>query len=147
MNRIALGATAIVVVRQIVAQLHGMAHEEVGVGLAAWQWAFVYSVIVAAPILAAADSGGRAVLDPLGTMGRDTLGHHHAGGHVVWHLFSLHRHQPRQRAASAGRSWPRVLHRYGCGLGADRVAGDDLRLVEPAANAGHTEFRLNSNYD
>jgi hypothetical protein len=52
MPRIALGATALVVVRQIVAQLHGMAHEEVGVGLATWQWVFVYAVIVAAPILA-----------------------------------------------------------------------------------------------
>lgn len=53
MNRIALGATAIVVVRQIVAQLHGMAHDQLGVGLATWQWAFVYTVIVAAPIVAA----------------------------------------------------------------------------------------------
>lgn len=52
MPRIAMGATAIVLVRQIVAQLHGMAHEEVGVGLAPWQWAFVYIVIVAAPVLA-----------------------------------------------------------------------------------------------
>lgn len=53
MNRLALGATAVVLVRQIVAQLHGMAHDEVGVGLSTWQWAFVYSVIVAAPIVAA----------------------------------------------------------------------------------------------
>lgn len=52
MPRIAIGATAIVLVRQIIAQLHGMAHEEVGVGLAPWQWAFVYTVIVAAPIVA-----------------------------------------------------------------------------------------------
>ncbi|MEX0676678.1 MAG: hypothetical protein WD063_06355 [Pirellulales bacterium] len=52
MNRIALGATAIIVVRQFVAQLHGMAHEELGVGLAAWQWAFVYIVIAAAPLVA-----------------------------------------------------------------------------------------------
>jgi len=52
MNRIALGATAIIVLRQIVAQLHGMAHEQLGVGLATWQWTFVYIVIVAAPIVA-----------------------------------------------------------------------------------------------
>jgi Na+(H+)/acetate symporter ActP len=52
MNKIALAATAIIVVRQIVAQLHGMAHEELQVGLATWQWAFVYTVIAAAPILA-----------------------------------------------------------------------------------------------
>jgi len=52
MNRIALIATLLVVFRQIVAQLHGMAHEQAEVGLAPWQWAFVYSVIVAAPIVA-----------------------------------------------------------------------------------------------
>jgi hypothetical protein len=52
MNPIAIGATVLVLLRQVVAQLHGMAHEEVGVGLAAWQWAFVYLVIVAAPIVA-----------------------------------------------------------------------------------------------
>jgi Na+(H+)/acetate symporter ActP len=52
MNRIALAATAIVVLRQIVAQLHGMAHDELGVGLSTWQWAFVYSVVAAAPIVA-----------------------------------------------------------------------------------------------
>jgi Na+(H+)/acetate symporter ActP len=52
MNRIALGATILIVVRQVVAQLHGMAHDELGVGLAPWQWAFVYTVIAAAPILA-----------------------------------------------------------------------------------------------
>ncbi|MEX0977990.1 MAG: hypothetical protein WDZ48_04015 [Pirellulales bacterium] len=52
MNRIALVATAIIVVRQVVAQLHGMAHEELGVGLAAWQWAYVYIVIAAAPLVA-----------------------------------------------------------------------------------------------
>jgi hypothetical protein len=52
MSRIAIGATALVLLRQVIAQLHGMAHEEVGVGLAPWQWAFVYIVIVAAPIVA-----------------------------------------------------------------------------------------------
>jgi hypothetical protein len=52
MNPIAIGATVLVLLRQVVAQLHGMAHEEVGVGLAPWQWAFVYLVIVAAPIVA-----------------------------------------------------------------------------------------------
>ena len=52
MNRIAIIATVIIVVRQVVAQLHGMAHEELGVGLSAWQWAFVYVVIVAAPLVA-----------------------------------------------------------------------------------------------
>jgi Na+(H+)/acetate symporter ActP len=52
MNRMALVATAIILVRQVVAQLHGMAHEELGVGLSAWQSAFVYIVIAAAPIAA-----------------------------------------------------------------------------------------------
>ena len=52
MNRIALGATAIIVLRQIVAQLHGMAHEQLGVGLSTGQWTYVYIVIVAAPIVA-----------------------------------------------------------------------------------------------
>jgi len=53
MKRIALTATAIIVARGIVAQLHGMAHAELGVGLTTWQWAFVYTIIVAAPIVAA----------------------------------------------------------------------------------------------
>lgn len=52
MNKIALAATLIIVARQIVSQLHGMAHEELGVGLAAWQWLFVYTVIVAGPLAA-----------------------------------------------------------------------------------------------
>lgn len=52
MNRIAIIATVIIVARQVVAQLHGMAHEELGVGLSAWQWAFVYIVIAAAPLVA-----------------------------------------------------------------------------------------------
>jgi hypothetical protein len=52
MNRIALGATAIIVARQVVAQLHGMAHDELGVGLSSWQWTYVYIVIAAAPIVA-----------------------------------------------------------------------------------------------
>lgn len=52
MNRIAIGATAIIVLRQIVAQLHGMAHEQLGVGLSTWQWTYVTIVIVAAPIVA-----------------------------------------------------------------------------------------------
>lgn len=52
MNRIALGATAIIVVRQLVAQFHGVAHDQLGVGLSTWQWTYVYIVIAAAPILA-----------------------------------------------------------------------------------------------
>lgn len=52
MTRIAIGATVIIALRQIVAQLHGMAHDQLGVGLATWQWVFVYSVIAAAPLLA-----------------------------------------------------------------------------------------------
>jgi len=52
MNRIAVGATALIVLRQIVAQLHGMAHEELGVELATWQWVYVYTVIAAAPLVA-----------------------------------------------------------------------------------------------
>jgi len=46
-------ATAIVVVRQLIAILHGNAHEQLGVGLSPWQNTFVYLVIVAAPMLAA----------------------------------------------------------------------------------------------
>lgn len=53
MKHAALIATAIVVIRQAVAVLHGNAHEQLGVGLSPWQNAFVYSVIVAAPIVAA----------------------------------------------------------------------------------------------
>lgn len=47
-------ATVIVVVRQLVAVLHGNAHDQLGVGLSAWQNAFVYMVIVVAPLVAAA---------------------------------------------------------------------------------------------
>jgi len=53
MKHASLIATAIVLVRQLVAMLHGNAHEQLGVGLSPWQNAFVYTIIVAAPIVAA----------------------------------------------------------------------------------------------
>jgi hypothetical protein len=52
MNRNAAAATLIVVVHHIVSILHGEAHERLGVGLAPWQWAYVYSVITIAPVVA-----------------------------------------------------------------------------------------------
>ena len=52
MNRMALGATAIIILRQVIATLHGTAHEQLGVGLGPWQNAFVYVVIAAAPFVA-----------------------------------------------------------------------------------------------
>lgn len=59
MNRIASIATAIVVLHLAVAIVHGQAHERLGVGLDMWQNVFVYTVIVAAPIVAAALSWTR----------------------------------------------------------------------------------------
>lgn len=46
-------ATAAVGIHLLIAVLHGNAHEELGVGLNAWQNAFVYIVIAAAPLVAA----------------------------------------------------------------------------------------------
>ncbi len=45
-------ATALVLVHLVISYLHGDAHEQLGVGLAAWQWAYVYVVTLAAPLLA-----------------------------------------------------------------------------------------------
>jgi len=53
MNRHAIVATVLVAIRFVVATIHGRAHEHLGVGLSTWQNAFVMSVIVAAPIVAA----------------------------------------------------------------------------------------------
>jgi len=52
-------ATAIVLVHLVVATLHGGAHDSLGVGLSPWQNAFVWIVIVAAPLVAAAASWTR----------------------------------------------------------------------------------------
>ncbi len=54
MKRSALVATALVALRFFVATLHGQAHDRLGVDLSAWQQAFVWSVIVVAPVVAAA---------------------------------------------------------------------------------------------
>ena len=53
MNRNAAIASVLVVVHAIIAFVHGQAHERLEVGLAPWQWAYVYIVITAAPVLAA----------------------------------------------------------------------------------------------
>lgn len=52
MNRNAMFATVLVIAHAVIAYLHGEAHTSLGVGLAAWQWAYVYSVITVAPIVA-----------------------------------------------------------------------------------------------
>ena len=54
MNRLAIAAAAVVAVNMVVNVAHGQAHEQLGVGLSAFQNAFVYGVIVVAPIAAAA---------------------------------------------------------------------------------------------
>jgi hypothetical protein len=50
-TRLALGLIA---VHALVALVHGLAHVELGIGLSAWQTAFVGVVIGAAPLVAAA---------------------------------------------------------------------------------------------
>ena len=52
MNRLALTATGVVLLRQAIAVLHGRAHEQLGVGLDPWQNAYVMAVIVVAPLVA-----------------------------------------------------------------------------------------------
>ncbi len=52
MNRIAIAATAIVLLHQVIATVHGLAHRELGVGLDPWQQAFVGVVITLAPLVA-----------------------------------------------------------------------------------------------
>jgi hypothetical protein len=54
MKRSPAVVTAIVLIHLVVAYVHGDAHEQLGVGLAPWQNAYVYGVIVAAPLVAAA---------------------------------------------------------------------------------------------
>jgi hypothetical protein len=54
MKPMAAIATALVLLHMVIAYLHGDAHESLGVGLAAWQWAYVYVVITIAPLVAAA---------------------------------------------------------------------------------------------
>jgi hypothetical protein len=53
MNRMAIVATVIVLLHLAVAVVHGGAHDRLGVGLEPWQNAYVYVVIVAAPLLSA----------------------------------------------------------------------------------------------
>jgi hypothetical protein len=52
MNRRATIAALVVILHQAVSLAHGWAHEWLGVDLDPWQWAFVYSVIVVAPLVA-----------------------------------------------------------------------------------------------
>jgi hypothetical protein len=52
MNRIAIAATGIVLLHQVIATVHGLAHRELGVGLDAWQQVFVGVVITLAPLAA-----------------------------------------------------------------------------------------------
>ena len=52
MKRIATIAMILVVVHVVIAYLHGEAHMRLGVGLAPWQWAYVYLVILFAPLVA-----------------------------------------------------------------------------------------------
>ncbi len=52
MKHAALIATGLIVLRQAVATLHGLAHERLGVGLSPAQQAFVVVVITIAPLVA-----------------------------------------------------------------------------------------------
>jgi hypothetical protein len=52
MKPIAAAATVLVLVHLAIAYFHGEAHEQLAVGLARWQWAYVYSVITIAPLVA-----------------------------------------------------------------------------------------------
>src|SRR5262249_48893779 len=52
MKSIAATATLLVLVRFVIATLHGRAHEELHGDFSTWQNAFVYSVIVVAPLVA-----------------------------------------------------------------------------------------------
>jgi hypothetical protein len=52
MKSMALTATILILLRQAIATLHGLGHLQAGVGLAAWQQAFVAVVITAAPLVA-----------------------------------------------------------------------------------------------
>ncbi len=52
MQRQAVIATVLVLAHHVIAIFHGQAHTDLGVGLSTWQWAYVYTVITAAPIVA-----------------------------------------------------------------------------------------------
>src|SRR3954451_8751150 len=52
MKVIAAVATALIILRQLIAALHGMAHDELQVLLSPWQQVFVVVVITIAPIIA-----------------------------------------------------------------------------------------------
>jgi amino acid permease len=52
MNRNAVLAALIVITHHAISIVHGWAHKWLGVDLEPWQWAYVYSVIVAAPLVA-----------------------------------------------------------------------------------------------
>jgi hypothetical protein len=52
MKRYAAIATILVLVHLAIVYVHGEAHESLGVDLLPWQWAFSYSVIVTAPLVA-----------------------------------------------------------------------------------------------
>lgn len=52
MQRHAVIATVLVLAHLVISVFHGQAHTDLGVGLATWQWAYVYTVITAAPLLA-----------------------------------------------------------------------------------------------
>jgi magnesium-transporting ATPase (P-type) len=52
MKLIAVVATVLIVLRQLIATLHGQAHDRLAVELSSWQQTFVMIVIVAAPIVA-----------------------------------------------------------------------------------------------
>ena len=54
MNKIAAQATVIILLRQVIATLHGMAHRQLGVDLEPWQWAYVWIVITILPLVALA---------------------------------------------------------------------------------------------
>jgi len=52
MKLIAVVATVLIVLRQLIATLQGQAHDRLAVALSPWQQSFVISVIVAAPVVA-----------------------------------------------------------------------------------------------
>ncbi len=52
MKRNAAIATVLVLVHLVIAVFHGEAHASLGVDLVAWQWSYVYIVIMAMPLVA-----------------------------------------------------------------------------------------------
>ncbi len=53
MKPMAAIATALVLVHLVIITLHDGAHGNLGVDLSSWQWAYAYTVITAAPLVAA----------------------------------------------------------------------------------------------